>query len=147
MYINKESILTEDFWKTALIYKYDMVHDKVLRNKKVVPLDIAAEIGKYITEEILDFYSIYLKFIPLDIFKELHGIYQILEISILFSDNPYIMKQRYELAIKQNKRFLTDEECLELSEISKNIIEQTYINIKSIEAITDEHYKQMLNNF
>lgn len=88
-----------------------------------------------------------MKFIPLDIFKELHGIYQILEISILFSDNPYIMKQRYELAIKQNKRFLTDEECLELSEISKNIIEQTYINIKSIEAITDEHYKQMLNNF
>lgn len=59
LYINKESILTEDFWKTALIYKYDMVHDKVLRNKKVVPLDIAAEIGKYITEEILDLFNIF----------------------------------------------------------------------------------------
>ena len=42
--------------------------------------------------------------------------------------------------------FLTDEECIELSEISKHIVEQIYTNIKSIEAITDEHYKQMQNN-
>lgn len=144
LYTNRATLLTADFWKNALVNQYKPFKDPLEKNKKVVPLVATTEIGQYITEEILDFYSIYLKFIPLDIFKELHGIYQILEVSILFSDNPYIMKQRYALVKKEKKKDLYDAECLELAEISKTIVEQVYLKIQTIEAITNEHYQKIL---
>ncbi|MFD1900786.1 hypothetical protein GQR36_13705 [Enterococcus termitis] len=67
----------------------------VFRGKDTAQL--STEIGNYMRAEITDFYAIYLKFIPLDIFKELHSIYKSVEISILFSDTAYLLQTKQDL--------------------------------------------------
>lgn len=143
LYQEREQLLTNAFWQDCLISQYDLVDDHIIPNEKVFPLTLSTKIGKYITRDITDFYAIYLKFIPLDIFQSLHGIYQILEISLLFSDNPYLMEQRYSLITKYEKHQLVDRDFIELARISQQIVAEVYEKIQTIETITNEHYKNL----
>ncbi|MFD2388463.1 hypothetical protein [Enterococcus rivorum] len=93
--------------------------------------------------EITDFYAIYLKFIPLDIFKELHGIYKAIEISLLFSDNPYVLQTKQGLIQKQKEHTLSTEEYERLAEISQLLLKDIHSHMQNISAMTLDHYRKI----
>ncbi|MBO0472437.1 hypothetical protein IGL98_002077 [Enterococcus sp. DIV0840] len=86
LYQERKKILTVELWQKNLLKEHLLISSKKymidedqFEEKDVTALELSTEVGEYITKEITEFYSIYLKFIPLDIFKELHGIYKVIE--------------------------------------------------------------------
>ncbi|WP_314062122.1 hypothetical protein [uncultured Vagococcus sp.] len=123
------------------------VIDHKLINESTVEKHLFEEfetVGVVIKKEILDFYSVYLKFIPLDIFKELHGIYQIIEISLLFSDNPYLFQEKETIVLKYRNNQFTQEDYQRLIELSIKQLKEINHHISNIEKMTIEHYNRTL---
>ncbi|WP_317914224.1 hypothetical protein [Carnobacterium maltaromaticum] len=150
IYQERENLLTADFWEKALLTNHLLDSDKEymlkknnISNQTLSSLEFSTEIGEYITAEITEFYAIYLKFIPLDIFKELHGIYKLLEVSIIFSDNPYIFETKQKLIEKQKNHLLSKEEYQELADISQRLFEGIYLHLEKISVMTKQHFDSL----
>lgn len=150
LYVHRETALSAQFWEntllddhlTASLQEYNLA----LTGKDashLSALELSTEIGSYMRTEITDFYAIYLKFIPLDIFKELHGIYKSIEVSILFSDNAYLLQTKQELIERQKKKELTSEEYEKLAQISQTLLADIYQHMQNISAMTLEHYTKL----
>lgn len=151
IYQQRYAILTAEFWEKALLSdhllksnKEYMLKQALPTNKTLTTLEFSTEIGEYITAEITDFYAIYLKFIPLDIFKELHGIYKMLEMSIIFSNNPYIFETKKKLVEKQKNNLLSKKEYEELADISIRLFEGIYLHLEKISLMTKQHFDSLM---
>ncbi|WP_139843800.1 hypothetical protein [Candidatus Enterococcus clewellii] len=153
LYMDRENALSAEFWKNALLeehltpsvkkYNLNLIGKDTSYHSA---LELSTEIGDYIRTEITDFYAIYLKFIPLDIFKELHGIYKSIEVSVLFSDNAYLLQHKQELIEKQKKKELQPEEYEKLAQLSQNLLVDIYQHMQNISAMTLEHHTKLLED-
>lgn len=150
LYKNRKTILSPSFWEETLLNEHLRPPIKKYQLQQVGAdpvylsvLELSTEIGDYMRSEITDFYAIYLKFIPLDIFKELHGIYKAIEISLLFSDNPYVFQTKQELIQKQKEKSLSIEEYERLAEISQSLLKDIHSHMQNIAAMTLEHYREI----
>ncbi|MGM0216944.1 hypothetical protein [Enterococcus sp. AZ126] len=149
LYQKRKQILTVDLWQKNLLKEHllisskkYMINEDQLEEKELTALELSTEVGEYITNEITEFYSIYLKFILLDIFKELHGIYKALELSMIFSDNPYVFKTKHQLINQQKAGELKLKDCEELSRISQHLIESIYQHLNEIDSMTEKHFAE-----
>lgn len=95
--------------------------------------------GGSIHEQIKEFYEIYLRFIPSDIFIELDAIYQTIYNDVLFSPNKnYIVARQF-----LTNRTLKDEELKNMVEEYQKFFIKFIDHIDKIEQITKEHYKDL----
>ncbi|MBL1230163.1 hypothetical protein IW492_13070 [Enterococcus sp. BWB1-3] len=153
LYAHRKTALSAQFWESTLLaehltpsmksYNLELLGKNL---SHLSALELSTEIGNYMRKEITDFYAIYLKFIPLDIFKELHGIYKSVEVSILFSDNAYLLQTKQELIEKQKMKELTSEEYEKLAQISQTLLADIYRHMQNISAMTMEHYTKLAND-
>ncbi|MCA5012079.1 MULTISPECIES: hypothetical protein [unclassified Enterococcus] len=153
LYTQRAHALSAEFWETTLLAEHlapsTQKYNPVFRGKdtaQLSALELSTEIGNYMRSEITDFYAIYLKFIPLDIFKELHGIYKSIEISLLFSDNAYLLQTKQDLIEKQKKNMLTSEEYEKLAQLSQALLADIYQHMQNISAMTLEHQTKLQKN-
>lgn len=150
LYEDRETILSPSFWENTLLNEHLRPPIKKYQLQTfgeetpyLSVLELSTEIGNYMRSEITDFYAIYLKFIPLDIFKELHGIYKAIEISLLFSDNPYVLQTKQGLIQKQKEHTLSTEEYERLAEISQLLLKDIHSHMQNISAMTLDHYRKI----
>lgn len=150
LYQKRTEVLTPEFWRKGLLKEHlllssnkYMINKDRMESNDLTALELSTEIGEYITGEITEFYAIYLKFIPLDIFKELHGIYKALELSIIFSDNPYVFQTKQQLIQKQKEKILDANDCSELARISQQLIATIHQHLRQIEQMTHDYFTEV----
>lgn len=134
---------TEENFDYVCANKHHVIDNRLYKGTTDTLFEEFESVGAVIKEEILDFYSVYLKFIPLDIFKELHGIYKIIEISILFSDNPYLFQEKEQIVSKYHNNQFTQDDYQRLIDLSSKQLLEINRHIEHIEKMTMEHYNQI----
>lgn len=137
---------TEENFRYVCSNKNNVIDNKLIKDRadETHLFEEFETVGTAIKEEILDFYSVYLKFIPLDIFKELHGIYKIIEVSLLFSDNPYLFQEKDTIVQKYHNNQFTEEDYRRMIDLSVKQLVEIETHIQNMERMTAEHYNREL---
>lgn len=93
------------------------------------------EAGEIIQTRLYSHFSVFLKYIPVDLFRELNSIRQSLENHIYFSENDNLKIGRNMLLERENSKLMSDDEYQQAVNLVKEFYQDIFEKISSIEKI------------
>ncbi|EAD3709511.1 hypothetical protein EHS73_02620, partial [Listeria monocytogenes] len=106
-YINKNTI--SEGYKMPVLDITNPLNPGVFQ--RVSHITLAGEKGEIIIREIRDHYSLFIKYMPKNVFSKMDDILKLLEDNVLFSSNKYLGIGRDIIASKFERNELSEKEC------------------------------------
>ncbi|EEO0668528.1 hypothetical protein G6J80_002036 [Listeria monocytogenes] len=129
-YINKKTI--EEGYKMPVFDKTNPLSTNHVL--KISHITLAGEKGEIIIREIRDHYSLFIKYMPKNVFSKMDDILKLLETSILFSQNQYLKIGRDVIVSKFERTELIEHELESLTHLFKKWFQEFFELVNKLET-------------